>query len=153
VIYSVQAVVQASRPGGQNIGRAEFVDTVRADPAEADSVTFDRGPHSASNVKFRPVRLREYRTAADPYEAFAAALTAHFREIGRWIDARPNGGFDRVRAGGITVRLFIDVWMDQDQMDVELPVELLAGCARAGLPMFLISNDIPADQMLSWGAT
>jgi hypothetical protein len=40
----------------------------------------------------------------------------------------------------LSLRLFVDVGMDQDQMELELPPELLAACSRHGLGVYVISN-------------
>jgi hypothetical protein len=41
--------------------------------------------------------------------------------------------------------------MDQDQMELEFPPEILAACAQHGLGVYMISNDIPARDPLIHG--
>jgi hypothetical protein len=53
-----------------------------------------------------------------------------------------------MRAVGLSLRLFVDVRMDQDQMELEFPPEILAACAQHGLGVYMISNDIPAAEVL-----
>jgi len=37
--------------------------------------------------------------------------------------------------------------MDQDQMKLEFPPELLAACGRHGLGVYVLSNDISAEEV------
>jgi hypothetical protein len=46
-----------------------------------------------------------------------------------------------MRTAGLTLQLFVDVRMDQDQMELEIPPEFVAACGRHGLGVYLISND------------
>ena len=38
---------------------------------------------------------------------------------------------------------------DQDQMELEFPPEFLVACGKHALKMFIISNDIPAHEVLA----
>jgi hypothetical protein len=51
-----------------------------------------------------------------------------------------------LRAKGLSLRLFVEIRMDQDQMELELPPELLTACGRHGLGIYVISNDTPVAQ-------
>ena len=53
-----------------------------------------------------------------------------------------------MRSCGLSLRLFIEVRMDQDQMELEFPPEFLAACGRHGLGLYVISNDVPAAEFL-----
>ena len=48
---------------------------------------------------------------------------------------------------------YVDVWMDQDQFELALAPKFVASCARLGLRIELISNDVSAGQARAWGAT
>ena len=52
-----------------------------------------------------------------------------------------------LRLAGLSLRLFVEVRMNQDQMELELPAELLGACGRHGLGVYIISNDIPAAEV------
>jgi hypothetical protein len=72
-----------------------------------------------------------------------------FRVAGRFLDRRSPEVTAALRAAGLSLRLFVDIRMDQDQMELEFPPELLAACGRHGLGIYLISNDIPAGEVLA----
>ncbi|HEX4614130.1 MAG TPA: hypothetical protein VH092_38460, partial [Urbifossiella sp.] len=57
------------------------------------------------------------------------------------LDRRSPGVTAAMRTAGLTLQLFVDVRMDQDQMELEIPPEFVAACGRHGLGVYLISND------------
>jgi hypothetical protein len=83
-------------------------------------------------------------------EAFFAAVAESFRATARFLDRRPPEITARFRAAGLSVRLFVEVRMNQDQMELEFPPELLAACGRRALGAYIISNDIQAAEV--WAA-
>src|SRR5690606_23294164 len=66
-----------------------------------------------------------------------------FRATGRFLDQRSPDILEAMRAAGLSLRMFVEVRMDQDQMELEFPPELLAACSRHNLGVYVISNDIP----------
>jgi hypothetical protein len=46
-----------------------------------------------------------------------------------------------MKSSGLSLRLFIEIQMDQDQMELNFPTELLAACTLHGLGIHVISND------------
>jgi hypothetical protein len=89
------------------------------------------------------------RDAGAQSEAFYRAVIDAFRDAGRFLELRPAEMTAKMRATGLSIRIFVDVRMDQDQMELELPPDFLAACGRHGLPIYVISNDIPAAEILA----
>jgi len=77
-------------------------------------------------------------------EAFFAGVVEAFRAAGRFLDRRQPEVTAGLRTAGLSLRLLVEVRMDQDQMELEFPPELLAACGRHGLGVYVISNDIAA---------
>jgi hypothetical protein len=73
--------------------------------------------------------------------AFEAGVAEACRAAGRFLDQRPRAITAAMRAAGLSLRLLVEVRMDQDQMELEFPPELLAACGRHGLGVYVISND------------
>jgi hypothetical protein len=67
----------------------------------------------------------------------------------RFFDQRSPAVTGQLRAAGLSLRLFVDIRMDHDQMELELPPELLAACGRHAIGIYVISNDIPAAEVLA----
>ncbi len=82
-------------------------------------------------------------------EAFFAGVVEAFRDAGGFLDRRSPETTATMRLAGLSLRLFVEVRMDQDQMELELPPDLLAACGRHGLAVYIISNDIPAAEVLA----
>jgi hypothetical protein len=80
-------------------------------------------------------------------EAFSAGIVEAFRAAGRFLHQRSPEVTAAMRAAGLSLQLFVEVRMDQDQMELEFPPELLAACGRHGLAIYVISNDIPAHEV------
>jgi hypothetical protein len=55
-----------------------------------------------------------------------------------------------MRSAGLSLRMFVEVRMEQDQMELEFPPEWSAACGRHDLRVYVISNDIPAHEV--WAA-
>jgi hypothetical protein len=66
-----------------------------------------------------------------------------------FLDVREPAIFDGMRRLGMKVRIFIDVRMDQDQMELPLEAIFVAACGRHRLPIFVITNDISAEEASS----
>ena len=77
----------------------------------------------------------------DSHKAFADFIASKFAEISVWLDARAQEDFHRMKVSGLSIRLFINLWISQDQFDLQLPPELLSACARLAIPIKLWSND------------
>jgi hypothetical protein len=149
-VGSVLIGLQASRKDGQGVTSAEFLTPLKIQPGEVEATRADGGAWASGMVYFAVVRYSAFAhvdTSADAgarSEAFFAGVVEAFRGAGRFLDRRPPQVTAGMRAAGLSVRLFIDVRMDQDQMELEFPPELLGACGRHGLGVYLISNDIPA---------
>jgi hypothetical protein len=103
-------------------------------------------------VYFAVVRYSTFNhidTSADAgaqTEAFYAGVVEAFRAAGRFLDGRAPEVTAGLRDAGLSLRLFVDIRMDQDQMELEFPPEFLAACGRHSFGVYVISNDIPAGE-------
>jgi hypothetical protein len=77
-------------------------------------------------------------------EAFHASVVEAFQATRRFLDRRSPAVTTAMRGSGLSLRLFVEVRMDQDQFDLEFPPGLLAACGRHSIGMYVLSNDIPA---------
>ena len=157
MIGSVLIALQAYRQDGRGVTSAEFLDPLSIRPGEIEAVKADGGPWAAGLVYFAVVRYGAFShvdTSADAgaqSESFFTGVADAFRCAARFLDQRPPSVTATMRATGSSLRLFVDVRMDQDQMELELPPELLAACGRHGLGVYVISNDISVAEALESG--
>lgn len=153
---SVGAVLiglQASRGDGRGVTTAEFLTPLDILPGEVEATRADGGAWASAMVYLAVVRYRDFDhvdksdDAGAQSEAFFAGIKESFRVAARFLDLRSPKVTAAMRAAGIELRLFVEVRMDQDQMELEFPPELLAASGRHLIGMHLISNDIPADEV------
>ena len=85
----------------------------------------------------------------EPAEAMHARIGEVLQVAARFLDRRPTETFEAFRRARLKVTLFIEPRINQDQMDLTLPPELVAACARQGLGIFIISNDISAAEAIA----
>jgi hypothetical protein len=154
-VGSVLIGLQASRKDGLGVTSGEFLTPLDIQPGEVEMTRADGGAWESGMVYFAVVRYSAFShvdTSADAgaqSEAFFAGIVEAFRAAGRFLDRRQPDVLDWMRAVGLSLRLFIDVRMDHDQMELEFPPEFLAACGRHRLGIYLISNDIPAAEVLA----
>ncbi len=151
-VGSVLIGLQASGGAG-GVTAAAFLDPLSIQPGEVEAVRADGGPWSSGMVYFAVVRYSDFAhvdTSADAgaqSEAFYAGVVQAFRKTGTFLDRRAPAITATMQAAGLSLRLFVEVRMNQDQMELELPPELLAACGRHSLGVYIISNDIPAHEV------
>lgn len=74
-------------------------------------------------------------------EQFDRDLERAFVDAASWLVERPVSAFAEVRAKGIRLQALLVFEMDQDQMEFDIPPELLLRLGERGIPLHMISND------------
>jgi hypothetical protein len=152
-VGSILIGLQASRDDGEGVATSEFLTPLAVRPGEVQAVTADGGAWAAGMVYLAVVRYSDFDhidTAADAgaqSETFFAGSVEAFRAAGRFLDRRSPETTVAMRAAGLTLRIYVDVRMDDNQTELEFPPEFLAACGRHGLGVYVISNDIPAAEV------
>jgi hypothetical protein len=150
-VGSVLIGLQASRGRG-GVSAAEFLDPLAIQPGKVEATRADGGAWTSGMIYFAVIRLSDFADvdtsddAGAQSIAFEADIAKAFRTVARFLDARPPTVTAKMRAAGLSLRLFVEVRMDQDQMELEFPPELLSACGRHSLRTYVISNDIPAHE-------
>ncbi len=154
-VYSVLIGLSASRKDDEGVSTEEFLKPLDIRSGEIEATRADGGCWASGSVYIAVVQYSSFAhvdctvDAGAQSEAFNAGVVEGFRAASRFLDRRPPEVTGALRNAGLSLRLFVDVRMDDDQMDLEFPRELLAACSRHGLGIFLISNDIPAAEVLA----
>jgi hypothetical protein len=155
-VASVLIGLQASRKDGGEVTTDDFLTPLNLQPGEVEATRADAGEWASAMVYFAVVRHSAYDyvdTKADAgaqSEAFFAGVVQAFRVAAQVLDRRSHEITSTMRMAGLSLQLFVEVRMDQDQMELELPPEFLSACGRHRLGMLVISNDIPAAEV--WAA-
>jgi hypothetical protein len=145
-VGSVLIALQASgRPDG--VTSAEFLAPLAIQPGEVEATRADSGAWASGTVDFAVVRYSTFdhvdksTDAGAQSIAFEAGVAAAFRAVAQFLNERSPAITAAMRAVGLSLRLFVEVRMDQDQMELEFPPELLAACGKHGLGVYVITND------------
>lgn len=154
---SVGSVLIGLQASGHNHGvtAVEFLAPLAIQPGEVEASLADGGPWASGMVYLAVVRYSTFAhvdTSADAGAqsiAFEAGVAEAFRAAGRFLDRRSPEVTAAMRSEGLSLRLIVEIRMDQDQMELEFPPELLAACGRHSLGIYVISNDIPAHEVLA----
>lgn len=155
-VGSVLIALQASRSDGRSVTTAEFITPLAIQTGEVEALRADEGPWASGLVYFAVIRYSDFDhvdkagDAGAQSEAFFSGVVEAFQAVARFLDQRPVDVFSKMRANGLSIRIFVEVRMNQDQMELELPSEFLAACGRHGLGFNVISNDVPASEV--WAA-
>ena len=156
-MFSLMIMLQSSSIDTRGVTYSEFVEPLKLVPEDPiESTEYADAPtdrYRAANVIFPIIRLSAFDHAAEPYEAFGAAVQELLASITQFLDQRPTHVFDNLRDRGLKLRIFIEPRIDQDQMEFAFPVDFLAACARQKLGVYLITNDISAAEAIAAGAT
>jgi hypothetical protein len=154
-VGSVLIGLQASRSDSRGVTTAEFIAPLAIRPGEVEDTVADGGVWTSGMVYFAVVRHSDFdhvdktADAGAQSEAFFAGVMEAFRAAGQFLDRRSPETIAAMRSAGLSLRILVEVRMDQDQIALEFPPNLLAACGRHGLSMYIISNDIPAHEVLA----
>jgi hypothetical protein len=152
-VSSVLIGLQASHDDGDNVSAAAFLDPFDIRPGDVESTVADAGDEAAGMIYFAVVQHSDFAhvdkssDAGSQSEALFAGIEKAFRATARFLDQRSPEITASVRAAGLSLRMFIEIRMDQDQMELDFPPEFLAACGRHGLGVYVISNDIAAGEL------
>ena len=125
---------------GMTVG-AEPFQLLNLQPGDGLQSSEGSSEGQAALIYFVDEELASHTAADEPSAAFAQAVRAGLIRGAAWIESRPAGAFDRCRAAGLELDVFVGGWIDQDQMDLDLPAQFLRACGNAGLAISIVTND------------
>jgi hypothetical protein len=145
-VGSVLIGLQASG-GPEGVTTDEFLVPLNIQPGEVEDKRADSGAWASGMLYFATVRYSGFAhvdksdDAGAQSLAFDAGVAEAFQAATRFLDRRVPSVTARMREAGLKLRLFVEIRMDQDQMELAFPPELLAACGRHNIGVYTISND------------
>lgn len=134
--------LRGHHPDGRSVTAEEFTLPLEITSTDAVAETLvDRGKWQSALIIFSSLHIEDYASLPEPHEAFASALESGFESVAAWLTKRPPETFQAIRKSGIELTLFINMWIDQDQMELKFPPSFLRACGVSGIPIEVISND------------
>ena len=144
-VISVLVALQAWSDGSSGAQWSKYTQKLAIGPDDAiEQISVEESTHSGVTVKFAPVRLSECHQATEPTEEFEARTSQLFTRVAAFLDRRVGTDFSELQSHGLRMQLYVDLRMNQDQFESNLPIELIKACARCNLGIYMISNDISA---------
>jgi hypothetical protein len=80
-------------------------------------------------------------TQEGAYDLFEKELNNAFAMIAEWLGRQPENAFRHFQDVGIRVTLLVNLWIDNDQLDLEFPPSLLLICGKSNINIVVISNE------------
>ena len=134
-VDQVAVTLLAMREDRKNIAEDEFISRLKFDALkEPFSTRSDAGVGVTSAVNVLPVSVEEFAADREEMsESFDKRLGHLFLNIAQWLESIPKSVFDDMNLSGLTVWLFVDLVLSDNQIELHLPPRLLAACARLNL--------------------
>ncbi|MBI4748209.1 MAG: hypothetical protein HY774_06945 [Acidobacteria bacterium] len=131
-----------SRKDGENIPYSQFLEPLGIEPTDEISETVsDKGKWASSFVTFLEFDRSNFKNCEYPDEEIATTLEKTFFYISQWLGKRSPNIFAKFRGSGFKITLLVSFWIDQDQLDLDVPSSLLLQCGQREIKLQIISND------------
>jgi len=126
---------------GRNVGVDDFKRPLSISKSDQIvKVTVDRGPWANGVVVFMRGDIRSYASEPDPDEAFEKEIQDVCEYVAGWL-AKRTTILHKMISARLDLFLLIDMWITQNQMDLDLPPSLLLVCGESKIKIQLITND------------
>jgi hypothetical protein len=137
----LSATIQATFPDGRGV-RAEDLKALEVETEDGvTSVQASGEPWTAGLISFPSILLTAFASHAEPSESFFAEAQRMLEMVARFLDRRTPQKIQRLTSQGMSLRVLIEIRIDQDQMELSLPPALLSACGRHAIEILIISND------------
>ena len=120
---------QAYRHDAPPITDAEFLIPLAIAPGEAEAAWSWQEPWGGAGVRIAALRSKRPVSNGE-FDHWAADA---FGAVVRFLNGRPSGAYDRLRAAGLNLRLCVDVVYVGDSPIVDWPPEVYAVCENHDL--------------------
>jgi hypothetical protein len=108
---------------------------------DVEGVDSSDSPWKTARVILASVEMKDLQDAEEPTEAFSQMLNEKLIRSATWLQQQDPVVLQSLRESGHKTDIYIGGWLDDDQLDLNLPAEFIAACARHQLPITLINND------------
>lgn len=126
----------------REVFRSDFIDQLKnINHSSIKETASDRGSGLSSLIVFMEKGLPEFESSDDPYLALEEEFSKNSIEIAEWLNMQDAKTFEKLANGGLKVWVFIEMWIESDQLDLKLPPNLLFECGRLNLSVEIVTNE------------
>ena len=95
----------------------------------------------SSCVVFFNSSINDFSDESEPDDALHSAIQDAFEYITNWVEQRDAKTWIGFQEKGLKVQVFIDMWIDQDQVEMKFSPKFLLACSKNGIGIEFITND------------
>jgi hypothetical protein len=139
MITSIEMSLRTWYPDGRPVNVDDFATIL--DPGTKYRVVGGGGAWETARIVVYKDRLESFKDSNEPHEAFSQSFRYSQTALSHWLSGLMPTVLDGYRSKGMKLDLFLDVWIDQNQVELEISNELIAEMGRLSLPMKIVSND------------
>lgn len=141
-ILSINLVLSAARRDGQTVTSEDFLGPLNLSNGKSSGweCVADRSPGTTGLVVFYERSVSDIE-GDEPHEILTEELTAKYTEISNWLESLPQDAIAKIQGAGLRLTFNVETWIDQDQIDFDLPPELMVALGSNGIPLQLVSNE------------
>lgn len=126
----------------REVVKSDFIDKLDGtDSNLIKSLAHDRGAGISSLVVFVEEEIENYKDANDPDAEFHYAINAAMKNMAQWLALQSKSVFEGFLNSGLKVWVYVELWIDGDQLDMSFPSQLLAECGRLEMSIDMATND------------
>ncbi|WP_444929153.1 hypothetical protein ACJJIF_15075 [Microbulbifer sp. SSSA002] len=127
---------------GRKVRKSDFVDKLNSiDSPDIKGVIYNRVAGLSSIIVFIEDELSNYHDQKDPDAAFEQALAFGIDKFTDWLKTQESSLFKTLKNNQLKVWVFIELWIEDDQLDINFPPKLLTECGRLNISIDIVTND------------
>ena len=138
MIERIEMSLAAHFPRGRALTDADFLQHLQVGAREIDRTS---APGRTNRVVLLKAAFRDFEGPIDAPDHFAAYVERGFADAATWLAEQPVAVFESFTARGLELNVFIDMWIDGNQMNLELPPAFLRECGLRGVRLHAYTNE------------
>ena len=103
-------------------------------------IYYANSPYQSTSIEFLNLDLKSFSSEAEPSESFFEHISKAQQNLTDWLKKQSLKSLAKFQENN-EIDVFIDLWIDQDQMEWEFSTALLLACGNLNLDIKIISND------------
>jgi hypothetical protein len=138
MIQSMEVSLGAHFPSRKVIAEGDFLAHLNVGSHRTGSST---DPGGAAWVDLFSHRFADFAGHLDAPDHFDVAVAKSMVDTAAWLGQHSEDLFEGFHERGLKVALYVNMWIDQDQIDLTLSPNLTLACGRRGVRIQFITNE------------
>lgn len=140
-VLQANIFVRIYKHGASFVSRDEIETTFNLEELEkVAQIHYGNSPYQSTLIEFLNLDLSNFDSEFEPSEKFFEQISIAQQNLVNWLNKQSLEPIAKLKTNN-GIDIFIELWIDQDQMEWKLPSSLLLACGRLNLDIEFISND------------